>query len=34
MLPLGLSIIKEFLIVLPFGKYAKLEEIADNTRKT
>jgi len=32
-LPLGLGLIKEFLLVLPFGKYVKLEEIADNTKK-
>jgi hypothetical protein len=33
MMPLGISLVKEFLLVLPFGKYVKLEEIADNTKK-
>jgi hypothetical protein len=33
MVPLGISLVKEFLLVLPFGKYVKLEEIADNTKR-
>lgn len=30
--PLAISFVKEFLLVLPLGKYLKLEEIADNTK--
>ncbi len=31
--PFVLSLVKEVLVVLPFGKYLKLEEIAENTQK-